>query len=110
MDTNYGKVPSEEVKQKELEVLEMSFIPVDLMVVLYCPIERLQKLATAAGIPYSSGQQLELGFILIWSTRDFEKALSEWNKKVSTTKTWATFKTHFKEAQDELKEIREPTM
>ena len=31
-------------------------------------------------------------------------------KKVSTTKTWATFKTNFKEVQDELKEIRGPTM
>ena len=88
----------------------MSFNPADPMVVLYQPIEQLQKLATAAKIPYSSAQQLELGLTLIRSTRDFEKALGEWNKKVSTTKTWATLKTHFKEAHDELKEIWGPTM
>ena len=39
LDTNYGKVPSEEVKQKESEVLAMSFNPADPMVALYRPIE-----------------------------------------------------------------------
>ena len=54
LDTNYGKILSEEVKQKESEVLAISFNPADIMVVLYRPIEQLQKLVTAAGIPYSS--------------------------------------------------------
>ena len=98
LDTNYDRVPSEEIKQKESEGLAMSFNPADPMVVLYRPIKQLQKLATAAGIPYSSAYQLKLGLTLIWSTRYFKKALGEWNKKMSTTKTWATFKTHFKEA------------
>ena len=53
LDTNYGKVLPEQVKQKESEVLSISFNPMDFMVVLYCPIEQLQKLATAAGITYS---------------------------------------------------------
>ena len=56
LDTDYGKFPSEEVKQKELEVLEMSFNPADPMVVLYRPIKQLQKLATATRILYSSAQ------------------------------------------------------
>ena len=71
LNTNYGKFPSEKVKQKESEVLSMYFNPADPMVVFYCPIEQLQKLATAAGIPYSPAQQLELDLTLIWSTRDF---------------------------------------
>ena len=65
LETICGKVPSEEVKEKESEVLAMSFNPADPMVVLYHPIEQLQKLAAAAGIPYSSAQQLELGLALI---------------------------------------------
>ena len=76
----------------------MSFNPADPMVVLYYPIGQLQKLATVAEIPYSPTQQLELGLTIIWSTRDFEKFLGEWNKKAIATKAWATFKTHFKEA------------
>ena len=41
LETNYGKVPSEEVKQKESEVLAMSLNPADPMVVLYHFIEQL---------------------------------------------------------------------
>ena len=110
LDTNYGKFPSEEVKQKELEVLSTSFNPADPMVVLFCPIEQLQKLATAAGIPYSTEQQLEIGLTIIRGTRDFEKLLGEWNDKVPRTKTWALFKTHFTRAQTGLKATRGPTM
>ena len=110
LDTNYGKVPSEEVKQKESEVLSTSFNPADPMVVLFGPIEQLHKLAIAAGIPYSTEQQLEIGLTIIRSTRDFEKSLGEWNNKVPTTKTWALLKIHFTRAQTNLKAIRAPTM
>ena len=99
---------SEEVKQKEAEVLSLSFNPADPMFTLYGPIEHLQKLATAAGIPYSEAQKLEIGLTLIRGTRDFEKALGEWNSRVAMTKTWDTFKVHFKDAQTELKEVRGP--
>ena len=84
--TNYGKVPSEEVKQKEAEVLSFSFNPSDPMVLLYCPIEQLQKLATDAGIPYSEAQKLEFWITLIRSTRDFETGLMNWNKQPSLEK------------------------
>ena len=70
----------------------------------------LVKLATSAGIPYSQEQQLEFGLTLIRGTRNFEKALGEWNALPVNTKTWALFKTHFKNAQTKLKEIRGPTM
>ena len=33
-----------------------------------------------------------------------------WNVRPDTKKTWANFKTHFKEAQQALKEVRGPTM
>ena len=55
---NYGKVPSEEVKQKEVEVLNITFHPAEPIVIIYRPIKQLQKLATMAGIPYSQAQQL----------------------------------------------------
>ena len=80
------------------------------MVILFRPIEQLQKLAIATRIPYSTKQQLEIGLTIIWSTRNFEKMLGEWNNKVPTTKTWALFKIHFTRAQTDLKAIRAPTM
>ena len=46
----YGKVPSEEVKQKETELRIMAFNPADLMIFLYNPIEKVCQMAEAANI------------------------------------------------------------
>ena len=43
---NYGKVYYEEVTQKEVEVMPMSWQPNDPIVLLTRPIKNLQKLAT----------------------------------------------------------------
>ena len=106
--SNYGKVTSAEVKQLESEVFTISFNPADPMITIYRPIEQLQKKAREAEIPYTEAQLLEIGLTLIKSTRDFEKALGTWNALAG--KTWDLFKTHFRDAQTELKEIRGPTM
>ena len=98
------------MKQKEAEVLNISFNTADLMVLIYWPIEQLQKFIISADIPYFDAQQLEFILTLIRSTRDFEKGLSDWNRKVQLDKTWLNFKTHFKDTQTELKDIRRPTM
>ena len=84
--------------------------PSDPIVLLTRPLEQLQKLAIQAGIPYTDGQILEKGLTLIRATRDFEYALTQWEDKPQDQKTWATFKTHFHEAQLQLKKIRGPTM
>ena len=107
---NYGKVRSEEVSQKEMEVMTSTWQPSDPIVLLTRPLEQLQKLATQAGIPYTDGQILEKGLTLIRATRDFEYALTQWEDKPQDQKTWATFKSHFHEAQLQLKKIRGPTM
>ena len=104
------KVPSKEVSSKEAEVMSMTWQPSDPIVLLTRPIENLQKLAQQAGIPYTDQQLLEKGLSIIRSTRDFEYALTEWEKKPVADRTWATFKTHFHEAQLNLKKIRGPTM
>ena len=106
--SNYGKVTSVEVKEQESEVLNLQFNPADPMITIFRPIEQLQKKAVEADIPYSEEQLLEFGLTLVRNTRDFEKAIGEWNAE--PTKTWALFKTHFRNAQTELKDIRGPTM
>ena len=74
--SNYGKVLSEEIIQRKSESLNISFKPADPMVTLFRPIEKLQKLATVARILYLLAQVLDFGLILIQSTREFEKGLS----------------------------------
>jgi len=107
---NYGRVRAEEVAIKESEVMNMSWQPHEPIVLLTRPIENLQKLAQQAGIPYTDKQLLEKGLQLIRNTRDFEYALTHWEQKPEVQRTWAQFKTHFHEAQLNLKKIRGPTM
>ena len=107
---NYGKVRSEEVAQKEAEVMSMTWQPTDPMVLLTRPLEHLQKLATQGNIPYTENQILQKGLSLVRATRDFEYAITQWEHKPQNERTWDTFKTHFHEAQHQLKQIRGPTM
>ena len=107
---NYGKVPTRIVKEKETEVLSTPFVPSDPMVTIFRPIEQLRTLAEIAKIPYTETQIVDFGIQLIKSTRDFETALGDWNKKAEREKTWDLFKDHFTDAQQTLKDIRGPTM
>ena len=47
------------------------------MITIFRHIEQLQKKAIEAKIPYSEAQLLEFGLSLVFSMRDFEKALRE---------------------------------
>ena len=107
---NYGKVRFEDVTQKDNEVMTMTWQPNDPIILLTRPVEQLQKLATQAGMPCTGRQTLEKGLTLTRATRDFEHALTQWEEKPQHQKTWPNFKTHFHEAQLQLKRIRGPAM
>ena len=106
--TNYGKLMSKEVKQMEIEVLLLSFNPVDHMVTIYRPIEQPQTKETVAGVSYLEEQKLKFGLSLIRNTRYFKKALGKWNALANNT--WGFFESHLCDAQTELKQIRRLTM
>ena len=106
----YGQIPSEEVKQKEAEIWAMVYNPADPLILLFNPVEKLEKLGIAAKIEYTEKQLLDIGLTIIRNTRDFERALGDWETIPAADKTWNRFKTHFKDAQKQLKAIRGPTM
>ena len=108
LQTRYGTVQASEVKEEEDNVLKLDFNPSDPLVILFNPIEKLQKLATTAKMPYTEEQLINFGLTIIRNTRDFEKGLLEWRS--TAIKTWPAFKTHFQDAQQELKDVRGPTM
>ena len=78
---NYGVVQSEEVKQQKTDIQTMTFQPSDPMVLIYNPIKKLRKLATAASIEYTEAQIIDIGLTVIRNTRDFKTALGEWDAK-----------------------------
>ena len=61
-------------------------------------------------ISYTKAQLLDMGLTVIRNTRDFEKALGDWEALTARNKNWTIFKKHFSDAQKQLKAIRGPTM
>ena len=85
LSVTYGEVSSVEIKEQEKEVLNIHFSPTHPLISLFQPIEQLQKKAEEARIPYSELQLLEFGLTIIRNTRDFEKAIGEWNSSPNKT-------------------------
>jgi len=72
---------------KEKEVLNLTFQPLDPMVILYRPIVQLTKLAMSTGIPSLTAHQIKMGISVFRNTRDFETGLGTWNARPTTEKT-----------------------
>ena len=51
----------------------MTFHPADPLIMLYGPIEKLQKLAGAAPTSYTPEQILDIGLTVMKNTRDFKE-------------------------------------
>ena len=85
LQTRYGTVQASEVKEEEDNVLKLDFNPSDSLVILFNPIEKLQKLATKAKMPYTEKQLINFGLTIIRNTRDFEKGLLEWRSTAIKT-------------------------
>ena len=67
-------------------------------------------MVTSAGIACTADQVLDVRLTVICNTCNFEIALDEWENKPNVDKTWDNFKTHLKNAQQQLKKVRGPTV
>eukprot|EP00957_Ditylum_brightwellii_P123615 9424630-Ditylum_brightwellii.AAC.1 len=45
---------------------------------------------------------IDIAYLLLQNTRKYKSNLNAWNRRASTSKTWANFKTDMKEAQEAL--------
>ena len=94
--------------QRESEAMSMAWHASDPIILLTKSLEDLNKLASHAGVPYAPKQILEKALSIIRATKDYELAFTAWENKLENEKTWANLKTHFHEAQQQLKSIRGP--
>ena len=73
-------------------------------------LSNLKKLAIVAEIDYTDPQLIEIVLTVVRNTGDMESSQKAWNRKPAVEKTWADLKKHFRNARQELKEVRGPTM
>ncbi len=76
-------------------------LPVDIV---YNKIEDLLEFGGLAGNPYSNAQVISLGYNLFKKSGVFNEYIRSWNRHPAVEKTWPVFKTHFRDAQKELRE------
>jgi hypothetical protein len=108
--SRYGRVDPETLHKKELSVRQMQYNLQEPLVVVYEEVEELEKLAEAAGNPYTPIQVVNFGLQIIKNTKDFEDGIKAWNALPLGQKNWMNFKLHFEKEHRALKEIRGATM
>ena len=106
----YGKVSDEELQQETAALRSKIFDISEPLVAMYDEIEELKALSIAAESEYTEPQLVNLGVQLIKNMNDYERGLETWLSQPAAARTWLAFKTHFTEAQEQLRRIRGPTM
>ena len=107
--TTYGTVPEEDLLSADSALRSRVFDITKPLVIIYNEMDNLQQLATAAGLPYSNAQFINLSMRLIKNMNDFDKGLTKWFD-LPRNQTYQTFKNHFTKAQNNIRRVRGPTM
>ena len=107
----YGHINARALNKKENTVKEMSYDPVtDPMDNIFTEVQELMDFATAAGAPYSREQIINIAYNIIGKHRVFNDAIIRWDRLIRANaahNTWLNFRTHFRDAYQELKDVGE---
>ena len=110
----HGDVSPDALTKKEALVKAMHYDPAsDPVDNVFTAVTKLVDFAVAAGAPYSRPQTINIAYCILKRSKVFNKAITEWNRKIRANPnqaTWVTFKTHFRTAYTELQEVEELTV
>ena len=107
---NYGDVTPEVFQARETTVKSHTYDPLTPIDNLFKEIEDLVDLSGRAHVPMTPAQAISIGYIILWKTGVLKDSLKEWNALDAANKTWTRFKTHFREAVKEWKQLKGPTV
>ena len=102
---NHGQVTAEALATEEASMASFYWDINDPPVTMFNKIDDLVQLADAAGVPKTDAQIVNYGISFIKKTNDFEQALMSWYNLPVVDQTYARFKTHFTDAQRELRKV-----
>ena len=101
---------AEKLQTEEMQVKAYVYNLQEPLVVLFDKVEDLVKLTQAAKMTYTKAQIINMDIQLIRNTHDFQDSLKTWINKLANEKSWETFKAHFEDEHDTLREIRGMSM
>jgi hypothetical protein len=104
--TTYGHITPQQVKTKEMELLNMHYDisqPVDNV---FNSIDDLSDLAESANSPMSAQQMIDLAYVIFAKHPILQPDLRLWNRKPLAERTWPNLMTqHLREAQSDLSSL-----
>ena len=109
--TTHGDISPDSLIQREQGVKSMDYRPdTEPVDKVFTEVTHLIDYASAAGAPYTRPQTLNIAYVILKNTRVFNNAIKEWNRNIRATPnqaTWVNFKSPFRDAYKELREVEE---
>lgn len=99
----YGNITPADLADNDAR-LKAPFDPSQPIEILFDQIEDAVDLAAAAQAEYTQAQIVAYAYNLIFQTGVFHDACRDWRRRFAADRTWATFKTDFAIAHQELRE------
>lgn len=106
----YGHVTPTELYELKQKVETMHFSPAEPVDTLITEIDDLADIADLAGSSLTDRQRVDVGYIVLQRSKPFKNSLRDWNALPADERTYANFKTHFRNAQIALRKTGEITV
>ena len=106
----YGNVTPRTLQDYEDRVKGMVFDPIQPIDDVFNAVMDLMDYSEAARAPYSQQQSMNIAYIILSRPGKFGKWILEWNRKPRNQQSWLSFKTHFRNAQKEYRELQDTTV
>ena len=103
--TSYGRVTPQMLQEEDYDIISTGYdirTPIDT---LFNKLEDYNELSSIGNAPVPPTQLMSRAYIILLKTRKFNEATKEWNRLPPAQKTWPHFKTHFRQAHQELLEL-----
>jgi hypothetical protein len=108
--TVYGKISPSQLLELEHETKTFAYDPITPVDEVFNKIEDLVEFGEMAQCTYTMAQSINIAYSILNRTTKFKESIKSWNRRPAPQRTWIRFKTHFREAHNELQETGELTM
>ena len=105
LQETYGKISPTNLMEKEDEMKDFVYNPVEPIDTGFNKIDRFSDLCELASDPILDRQQVNLGYKIIFENNAFRDSLKVWNKKPTVDKPYATMKMYMREEYNYFDEV-----
>ena len=99
----YGNVTARSIAAARAEAANQVYVHSKPLALIFANYKKFEDMSTAFGTHESDAHLINMATLMLQNAKIFHMDLRVWNRLPALEKTWVNFKTHFVEAQAELK-------